>query len=63
MGILQTPIIINTTTEPIVQEYLPTPQISVVGSKDYALWNIIDSKSWRYHTIADIMALTYTKEN
>ena len=62
MSILQTPIIINTPAEPIVQEYLPTPQISVVGSKDYVLWKTIDNISWRNSSINDVMALTYTPE-
>ncbi len=62
MSILQTPIIINTTTEPIVQEYLPTPQISVVGSKDGGLWKTVDNISWRKASITDVMALTYTPE-
>ena len=63
MSILQTPII-NTSNpiEPQIQEYLPTPQISVVGVKDKGLWKNIDNRSWRFNDEATIRALTYSAD-
>ena len=45
-----------------IPEYLPTPQISIVGCKDKALWKEIDNYTWRSRSISDVVSTIYTSD-
>lgn len=49
----------NNNQNSIIQEYLPTPQISSVGAKDKSFYHLINQLNWRNQTISDVLNIAY----
>ena len=49
----------NNNQNSVVQEYLPTPQISSVGAKDKGFYHSINQLNWRNQAISDVLNITF----
>lgn len=50
----------NNNNKQSIPEYLPTPQISIVGVVDNSLWNKVDKFSWKNIDISGVLSQSYT---